>query len=97
MAAATPRRLSGTSGKPAVTIKERIYLTYPPHLIKEPVIYELGKRFALRTNLRGANISETMGLVALEVEGTRREINRGIAWLREYGVTVEPIEKNVIE
>ena len=38
-----------------------------------------------------------MGLVALEVEGTRDEIDRGIAWLRERGVTVEPIEKNVIE
>jgi len=61
------------------------------------LIYELGKRFELRTNLRGANISETMGLVALEVEGTRKEIDRGIAWLRESGVTVEPIEKNVIE
>ena len=78
-------------------VKERIYLTYPPPLIKEPLIYLLGKQFALRTNLRGANISETMGLVALEVEGTRREIDRGIAWLRERGVTVEPIEKNVIE
>jgi hypothetical protein len=97
MAAATPRRLSGKIGRSTATIKERIYLTYPPHLIKQPLIYELGKRFELRTNLRGANISETMGLVALEVEGTRKEIDRGIAWLRESGVTVEPIEKNVIE
>lgn len=94
MAAATPKHLSGTS---AATIKQRIYLTYPPHLITEPLIYELGKRFELRTNLRGANISETMGLVALEVEGTRREIDRGSAWLREHGLTVEPIVKNVIE
>ena len=97
MAAATPRRLSGTIGKSTTPIKERIYLTYPPHLIKEPVIYELGRRFELRTNLRGANISETIGLVALEVEGTRRAIDSGIAWLRERGITVEPIEKNVIE
>jgi hypothetical protein len=38
-----------------------------------------------------------MGLVALEVEGRRAEIDRGIDWLRAQGVTVEPIEKNVIE
>jgi ABC-type methionine transport system ATPase subunit len=94
MAAPTPKRLSGAA---AATVKERIYLTYPPHLIKEPLIFLLAKQFELRTNIRGANISETMGLVALEVEGTRREIDRGIAWLRQRGVTVEPIEKNVIE
>ncbi len=81
----------------ANAVKEKIYLTYPVRLIKEPLIYELGMQFALRTNIRGANVSETMGLVALEVEGTREEIDRGIAWLRERGVTVEPIEKNVIE
>ena len=37
------------------------------------------------------------GLVALELEGARDEIDRGVAWLRQRGVTVEPIEKNVIE
>jgi len=97
MAAAKPKGLSRTSGKPAAPMKERIYLTYPPALIKEPLIYLLGKQFELRTNIRGANISDSMGLVALEVEGTRQEIDRGIAWLRARGVTVEPIEKNVIE
>ena len=94
---ATETRLSAKRAGAPRSTRARIYLTYPPHLIKEPLIYELGKQFALRTNIRGANVSETMGLVALEVEGTRAEIDRGIAWLRERGVTVEPIEKNVIE
>ena len=100
MAAPAPKRLSAKragSSTGAVATREKIYLTYPVRLIKEPLIYELGVQFALRTNIRGANVSETMGLVALEVEGTREEIDRGIAWLRERGVTVEPIEKNVIE
>jgi hypothetical protein len=38
-----------------------------------------------------------MGLVAVEFEGTNDQIERAIAWLRATGVTVEPIEKNVIE
>lgn len=97
MAAATPKRLSVRGGRPAARIKARIYLTYPPNRIKDPLIYQLGQRFALRTNIRGADISDTMGLVALEVEGTRLEIDRGVAWLRAQGVAVEPIEKNVIE
>jgi hypothetical protein len=90
-----PRRARSSTGPAA--LRERIYLTYPAHLIREPVIYELGVQFALRTNIRGANVSDTMGLVALELEGTRDEIARGIAWLRARGVNVEPIEKNVIE
>ncbi|HSQ00710.1 MAG TPA: NIL domain-containing protein [Candidatus Dormibacteraeota bacterium] len=100
MAATPPKRLSAKragSKTGAAAIREKIYLTYPVRLIKEPVIYELGMQFALRTNIRGANVSDTMGLVALELEGTRDEIDRGIAWLRARGVTVEPIEKNVIE
>lgn len=81
----------------AAQVRERIYLTYPTELIKEPIIYQLGKKFEVVTNIRGANVSDTMGLVALELDGTREEIDRAIAWLRQRGVTVEPIEKNVIE
>lgn len=98
MAPATPTRLSAARGRrQAAAVTERIYLTYPTRLVREPLIYELGVQFALRTNIRGANVSDTMGLVALELEGTREEIARGVAWLRARGVTVEPIEKNVIE
>ena len=88
----SPRKRS-----PHADTREKIYLTYPPELIKEPIIYELGHKFAVITNVRGANVSDTMGLVALELDGTREEIDRAIAWLRSRGVTVEPIEKNVIE
>ena len=78
-------------------MKEKWYLTYPPALVKEPIIYLLGKKFAVVTNIRGANISNEMGLLALEVEGSQAELDRAVAWLRAQGITVEPIEKNVIE
>ena len=32
-----------------------------------------------------------------KVEGTRQEIDRGIAWLRRRGAAPTPIEKTVIE
>jgi len=78
-------------------MKEKFYLTYPPALIKEPIIYVLIKKFEVIPNIRGANVSDEMGLLAVEIEGTLPEIDRAVAWLREQGVTVEPIEKNVIE
>jgi hypothetical protein len=55
------------------------------------------KKFDLVFNIRGASVSEDMGLVAVEFEGTNDQIERAITWLRATGVTVEPIEKNVIE
>jgi len=48
-------------------------------------------------SIRGASVSEEMGLVAIEFEGTSDQIERALTWLRNNGVTVEPIEKNVIE
>jgi ABC-type methionine transport system ATPase subunit len=78
-------------------MKEKFYLTYPPTLIKEPIIYLLGKQFEVITNIRGANVSNEMGLMALEIDGSASEIDKAVAWLRAQGITVEPIEKNVIE
>jgi ABC-type methionine transport system ATPase subunit len=77
--------------------RERYYLSYPRVLIKEPILYQLFKKFELVFNIRGASVSEDMGLVAVEFEGTQEQIERGLAWLRQTGVTVEPIEKNIIE
>ena len=78
-------------------IRERYYLTYPKSLIKEPLLYRLAKQFDVVFNIRGASVSDEMGLVALEFEGSAEQVERAIAWLRQTGVTVEPIEKNVIE
>ena len=76
---------------------ERYYLSYPRSLIREPLLYKLVKTFDLAFNIRGASVSEDMGLVAIEFEGTSAQIEQALQWLREIGVTVEPIEKNVIE
>jgi L-aspartate semialdehyde sulfurtransferase ferredoxin len=78
-------------------LHERYYLSYPRELIKQPLLYQLVKKFDLVFNIRGASVSEEMGLVALEFEGTADQIERALTWLRSAGVTVEPIEKNVIE
>jgi ABC-type methionine transport system ATPase subunit len=79
------------------SVREKVYLTYPPKLLKEPIIYQLGQRFRVVTNIRGANISAEIGLVALELDGAESEVSAALRWLTEIGVRVEPIEKNVIE
>ena len=76
---------------------QRFYLTYSQDQIKEPLIYEVGKKFRVVTNIRSASISDHIGLVGLELVGDADEIARAVAWIAEHDVKVEPIEKNVIE
>lgn len=76
---------------------ERIYLTFPKELVKEPIVCFLAKKFDIMFNIRGSTVTAEMGLVALEIDGERTEVDKAIRWLKEKGVIVEPIEKNVIE
>ena len=75
----------------------RFYLTYSQEQIKEPIIYQVGKKFAVVTNIRGASISDHIGIVALELEGEEPVIDEAVEWIANQGVKVEPIQKNVIE
>lgn len=77
--------------------KRRVYLTYEGETIKKPLIYEMGHRFAVVTNVRTASISKTLGLVGLELEGDAQEIDKALEWVASEGVTVEPIEMGVVE
>jgi ABC-type methionine transport system ATPase subunit len=86
------------SAKPAVTpAKTRVWLTYPPQKIKRPIIWELGKKFDIITDIRQASVNDELGIVCLELDGLRTEIKSAIAWLKKSGVNVDPVEINVIE
>ena len=78
-------------------MKKRIYLTYPKDQVKEPLIYEVGRLYNVKTNIRQATVSETIGLVALELDGDSADIDKAIEYFTEKGVKVEPIELDIIE
>jgi ABC-type methionine transport system ATPase subunit len=67
----------------------RLHLTFPERLVEEPVIYTLGKRFDLVTNLRRANINERLAWVIIEVEGSEESIADAAAWLTDQGIQVD--------
>ncbi len=76
---------------------KRLWLTYPRKAIQEPVIYDLGRKFKVVTNVRQASVTEEVGIVSLELEGERSEIKKAIKWLEGLKIKVEPVEINVIE
>jgi hypothetical protein len=75
----------------------RLWLMYPPGLIRKPTVWELGQKFKVVTNVRQASVTDEIGIVCLEIDGAPDEIKRGIAWLEKQGISVEPVEINVIE
>ncbi len=78
-------------------MKKRVRLTFPQHLIKEPVIFTMAKRFDLMPNIRRARVTETIGEMILEIEGTEENLEKGIQSLRDQGVEVELVEGDIIE
>ncbi len=77
--------------------KRQIMFTFPKELIKEPIIYKLGKGFDIITNIRRADVSENKGWVVLELEGEENAIEKGIAWVVSQGVRVDPITGDIVE
>ena len=51
---------------------QRLRFTFPTDLIKEPVIYLIGQKFEVITNIRMADVDEHTGWVILELEGRCR-------------------------
>ena len=76
--------------------KRAVTLIFPQHLIKEPVIYTLAKKFNLVPNIRRAKITETVGEVTLEIEGSEADLEKGIQHLESQGVRVEPVTGDIV-
>jgi len=78
-------------------MKKRAKLTFPQHLIKEPVIFTMAKKYDVMPNISRARVTETVGEMILELDGTEENLNKGIQWLKDKGVTVELLEGDSIE
>ena len=77
--------------------KKRLWLMYPAKLITRPIIWELGQKFPVVFNIRQVSVTEEIGIVCLELEARRSQIKDAIKWLESQGISVEPVEINVIE
>ncbi len=70
----------------------RVQLDYPLEQVKEPIIYHLVTDYHLIPNIRRANIDvHTGGMLVLEIEGTRDNLDAGLDFLRGLGITVTEI------
>jgi L-aspartate semialdehyde sulfurtransferase ferredoxin len=74
----------------------RVRLTFPTALIQEPIVYRLVKDFDIVINIRRADVKADHGWMALELEADEQALERGVKWLKDKGVQVDPIERDVV-
>ena len=91
-----PTKKTFSKTKPDSPVQQRLWLMYPPKLIKKPFIWEVGHKFKVVTNIRQASVTDEIGIVCLELQGSRIEVDAAIKWLEKNKVNVEPVEIGVI-
>jgi ABC-type methionine transport system ATPase subunit len=74
----------------------RVHLTFQGQMADEPAIWTMSQTFNLVFNIRQADLTEGMGWVMLELEGTEPDLAAALRWLEERGVLVAPIEQDVV-
>ena len=97
MAKATRKTKLSPKTQSSTPTQRRLWLMYPPRLIQEPLLWKLGHKFKVVTNIRQASVTDEIGIVCLELDGKREDVKAAIHWLEKLGVNVEPVEISVIE
>ena len=76
--------------------RKQVTLIFPQHLIKEPVIYMMAKEYDVVPNIRRARVTESVGEVTLEIEGSDESLKKAVMFLEKKGVKVEPVVGDVV-
>jgi ferredoxin len=77
-------------------ISKRIVLTFPHKLLDQPVVYKLVKDYNLIFNILQAKVTpKEEGLLVLELTGKESDYDKGIKYLMDLGVKIQPLSKDV--
>ena len=78
---------------------KRVWLTFPTRSeVEQPIIWQMSRKFPeVSFDIRQASVQHEIGIMAVLLSGKQDEVTGAIEFLRSRGVTVEPIEKSVVE
>jgi len=76
--------------------RARVRLTFPSELVQQPIIYRLVSDFGIVPNIRRADVRADHGWMVLELEAPDDKLGQGVAWLRQQGIKVDPIEGDMV-
>ena len=69
--------------------EQRVKLTFPDHLIRQPIVGRMVQEFGVMPNIRRANVEEHVGWMICEIVGDEHEVDSAVAWLINLGVQVD--------
>ncbi|MCX5750913.1 MAG: 4Fe-4S binding protein [Candidatus Saganbacteria bacterium] len=74
----------------------KIVLTFPKNKIDKPIVHKLIKDFGLVFNIMKASITpDQEGHMVIELSGENADIEKGIKYLKDEGIKVEPLSKDI--
>ncbi len=78
---------------------KRCWFTFPTRTqVEQPIIWQMSQKFPdVSFDIRQASVQNEIGIMAVLLSGAERDVNAAMEFLRSKGVTVEPIEKSVVE
>jgi hypothetical protein len=80
-------------------VSKRCWFTFPSRVqVEKPIIWQMSRKFPdVSFDIRQASVQNEIGIMAVLLTGEADEVQGAIDFLRSSGVTVEPIEKSVVE
>jgi L-aspartate semialdehyde sulfurtransferase ferredoxin len=77
-------------------MKKRVILRFKKSTIDKPIVYRLARDFNLIYNILRANVSpRAESVMAMELEGNEDDFARGMAYLKESDIQIEPIGQDI--
>jgi ABC-type methionine transport system ATPase subunit len=78
---------------------KRCWFTFPTRSqVEQPIIWQMSRKFPnVSFDIRQASVQNEIGIMAVLLTGSEADVTAAIEFLRSKGVTVEPIEKSVVE
>jgi len=78
------------------SVSHRLVLKFPRNLVDSPVIYRLIKDWDLVFNILKANVEpDREGVLIIQLSGSRDHYKRAIAFLKEQGVEVQSLSRDM--
>ncbi|MDP1853395.1 MAG: NIL domain-containing protein [Candidatus Omnitrophota bacterium] len=77
--------------------KKIVKLTFTGETIKQPLTFQMAKKFDVMPNIRRARVTDKIGEIVLELDGKEENLQKGIKFLEKAGVVVEPVIGDIIE
>jgi hypothetical protein len=78
---------------------KRCWFTFPTRTqVEQPIIWQMSRKFPdVSFDIRQASVQNEIGIMAVLLSGKKEEVLAAMEFMRSKGVTVEPIEKSVVE